>query len=132
MTEASDLKVQEKQELATNEEQTIPATYYMPQTDIYETPDALVVVMEVPGIKRDAIDVRVEKDVLSINAEVDLGNYRDFRPMYTEYNVGHFRRSFSLSNKVDRDNIEARVDDGILCVSLPKAEEARPRKIDVN
>ncbi|MCP4295219.1 MAG: Hsp20/alpha crystallin family protein, partial [Proteobacteria bacterium] len=90
MKESSDLKIQEKKELESKEEKTIPGKYYMPYTDIYETSDALTVVMEIPGIKKDAIDINLEKDELTINADIDLGNYQDFEPVYTEYNIGHF------------------------------------------
>jgi len=129
MTDSTELKVQQKKELEAKEEHTVPGTFYVPYTDIYETDDALKVVMEIPGIKQDAIDVRVEKDELSVNAEVDLDNYKNFRPVYTEYNIGHFKRSFSLSNKVNSDKIEASVSDGVLYLTLPKAEEAKPKKI---
>ncbi len=132
MTDASNLDIQEKKELSSTEEKTIPGKYYIPSTDIYETADALTLVMEIPGIKKDAIDIRLEKDKLTVNAEIDLANYSNFKPVYTEYNVGHFTRSFALSNKVDQDKIEANVSDGVLSLQLQKAEEAKPRKITVN
>jgi len=132
MKESSDLKIQEKKELESKEEKTIPGKYYMPYTDIYETSDALTVVMEIPGIKKDAIDINLEKDELTINADIDLGNYQDFEPVYTEYNIGHFSRGFALSNKVDQGKIEANVVDGVLSLTLPKAEGAKPRKITAN
>lgn len=132
MTDPKDLEIQEKKELDSNKEQTIPGKYYVPCTDIYETQEALVVVMEVPGVSKDDIDVRLEKDELLINADINLESYRSYEPAYTEYNIGHFSRSFVLNNKVDRDRIEANVADGVLTLTLPKAEEAKPRKITVN
>jgi HSP20 family molecular chaperone IbpA len=132
MTDTTDLKIQEKKELASKEEKTVPGKYYMPYTDIFETGEALTVVMEIPGIKKDGIDIKLEKDELTINAEIALDNYKNFKPVYTEYNVGHFTRSFALSSKVDQDRIEANVSDGVLTLTLPKAEELKPRRITVN
>jgi len=129
MTDSTDLRIQKKKELESREEKTTPGKNYMPYTDIYETGDALTVVMEIPGIKKDAIDIHLEKDELTVNAEIDLGKYQNFEPVYMEYNVGHFSRSFSLSNKVDKEKIEANVGDGVLSLKLPKVEEEKPRKI---
>ena len=132
MTESQDLRLQEKKELERKEEKTIPGKYYLPYTDIYETANALMVVMEIPGVSKDAIDIRLEKDELTVNAQINTENYSDYQPVYTEYNVGHFSRSFILNSKVDREKIEAQIADGVLTLTLPKAEEAKPRKITIN
>jgi len=132
MTESQDLKLQEKKTLDQKEEKTVPGTYFMPYTDIYESANALTVVMEIPGVSKDAIDIRLEKDELTVNAEINMANYSDYQPVYTEYNIGHFSRSFILNSKVDKDRIEANVADGVLTLTLPKAEEAKPRKITIN
>ena len=131
MTELHDLKLQEKKELEQREEKTVPGTYYSPYTDIYESADALTVVMEIPGVSKDTIDIRLDKDELTVNAEINTQNYSDFQPVYTEYNIGHFSRSFILNSKVDRERIEANVADGVLTLTLPKAEEAKPRRITI-
>ena len=131
MTESQDLKLQEKKELEQREEKTIPGTYYVPHTDIYESPNSLTVVMEIPGVSKDAVDIRLEKNELTVNAEINTANYSDYQPVYTEYNIGHFSRSFILNSKVDRERIEANVADGVLTLTLPKAEEAKPRRITI-
>ena len=131
-TDPRSLEVQEKKELVEKEEKTIPARYYVPDTDIFETADALVVVMEMPGVEKDNLDVKIEEDTLKIEGRIDLSKYAEMEPVYTEYNVGHYSRNFSLSSKIDRDKITAETKDGVLTLTLPKAQEAKPRKIKIN
>ena len=129
--ESRSLEVQEKKELAEKEEQTVPARYYVPYTDIYETEDDLTLVMEMPGVEKENMDVSIEDDVLQVDGRIDFSNYTAMQPVYTEYNVGHYTRKFHLSNRIDREKISATVDDGVLTLKLPKAEEAKPRKIKI-
>jgi HSP20 family protein len=131
-SDAKSLEVQEKKELVEKEEKTVPARYYVPYTDICETDDALIVVMEMAGVDKDNIDIHVEDDVLQIEGHIDFSNYADMQPVYTEYNVGHYSRKFSLSSKIDQGKISAEMNDGVLTITLAKAEEAKPRKIKIN
>ena len=131
MTQSQALQPQEKKELVSKEETTVPVRYFVPTTDIFETEDALTVVMEVPGVGRDAIDITTENDVLKIEAKIDPAKYDGMEPLYTEYNVGHFARSFTLSNKIDRQQISAKLEDGVLTLTLKKVQEAIPRKIAI-
>ena len=126
-----ELQVQKKREHEKREETTIPARVFMPDADIYETEDALTVILEMPGVEKGNVDVRVENDVLSVEGRLDLSKYQGLVPLYTEYNIGHYARTFQLSNKVDQGNIAAAMKDGVLSLTLPKAKEAKPRKIDV-
>ena len=125
------LEVQEKKELTTEEEQTAPGRFYQPNTDIYEREDALIVVTEMPGVDKSSIDVRVENDILQVEGRIDFTKYKDMQPVYTEYNVGHFSRRFSLSSKIDQEKISAGLADGVLRVELPKAAAARPQRIAI-
>lgn len=130
-SDAKSLEAQEKKELVEKEETTVPTRTYVPNTDIYETPAALIVVVEMPGVEKDLIDIRLEKDVLRISGRIDFDTYADMQPLYAEYNVGHYDRRFSLSSKIDQDKIAAEINDGVLTLTLPKAEEAMPRKIAI-
>ena len=132
MAKSKELQVQEKKELVSKEEQTVPAKFYVPYTDIYETEDNLTVVMDMPGVQRDKLNVTVEKDVLKVEGKIDFANYDGLDPLYTEYNVGHFTRQFNLSNKIDQEKIHAHIEDGVLHLVLPKAEEAKPRQIKIS
>jgi HSP20 family protein len=131
MAQSQALQPQEKKELVSRDETTMPVRYFVPTTDIFETEDGLTVVMEVPGVDREAIDINVENDVLKIEAKIDPSKYEGMEPLYTEYNVGHFARSFALSNKIDQQQISAKLEDGVLTLSLKKTQEAIPRKISV-
>ena len=129
MAQSQALEAQEKKELVSRDEKTIPVRYFVPTTDIFETEDALTVIMEVPGVDREAVDINVENDVLRVEAKIDPAKYQGMEPLYTEYNVGHFARSFTLSNQIDRQNISAQLQDGVLTLTLKKAEKAMPRRI---
>jgi HSP20 family protein len=131
MARSQELEVQEKKELVSKEEKTVPSRYYMPNTDIYETDDALTVVMEIPGVQKKDMDIHIENDVLRVEGRVDFGHYEGMEPLYTEYNVGHFARAFTLSSKIDQQQISAKVEDGVLTLTLKKAREAMPRRITV-
>jgi HSP20 family protein len=124
-----ELAVREKREAATREERTVPGRFYVPPADVWETEDALAVAMEVPGVAREAVAVELKDDVLRVEARVDASKYEGLEPVYAEYGVGHWARAFALPERVDRERIEARLEDGVLTLTLPKAAEARPRRI---
>ena len=88
--------------------------------------------MEIPGVQKKHMDIHIENDVLRVEGRVDFGNYEGMEPLYTEYNVGHFARAFTLSSKIDQQQISARVEDGVLTLTLKKARDATPRRISVS
>jgi HSP20 family molecular chaperone IbpA len=131
MDSKQDLQVQQKRELEKKEEATIPARIFLPTADIYETEDALSVILEMPGVEKNNVDVRVEGGVLKVEGRLDFSKYQGLQPLYTEYNVGHYFRSFQLSSKIDHSRIEAELKEGVLALTLPKVEEAKPRTIQI-
>jgi HSP20 family molecular chaperone IbpA len=131
MASKQELQVQQKRELEKRDETTIPARVFMPTADIYETKDSLTVILEMPGVDKTKVDVRVEDGVLNIEGRLDFSNYQGLQPLYTEYNIGHYARSFRLSSKIDQSKIGAELKDGVLSLVLPKVEEAKPRTIQV-
>lgn len=131
-TQGTPLEVQEKKELVEKEEKTVPARYFVPYTDIYETEDALTVVMEMAGVTKDTISIDIENDVLTVDGQIDFSNYAEMQPVYTEYNIGHYSRRFGLPSKIDQEKITADISDGVLTLTLPKAAAAKPRKIAIN
>jgi len=106
-----------------------PARYLVPAVDIYETPDGLTLVADVPGVDKDGLEVRVEDDVLTIRGH--LARKPEQRPAWAEYELADYFRQFELTEVVDQSRIAAQLRHGVLTLSLPKAERAKPKKIDV-
>jgi HSP20 family protein len=111
-------------------EQTRSGEFYRPDVDILELADELLVQADVPGARPDDIDVNFEDGALTIYAKVAE------RPLtgpalYREYSVGDYRRTFRVSEQIDAGRISAQYGSGVLTLHLPKAEKARPRKIQV-
>jgi HSP20 family protein len=103
--------------------------YVTPPVDIYETQDGLVVKADLPGVAKDSMDVRVENNLLTIRAKA--AHVAPGDPIYREYGLVNFFRQFELNERVDQSKISAELNHGVLTLNLPKAEEAKPRKIDV-
>ncbi|MBY0551354.1 MAG: Hsp20/alpha crystallin family protein [Candidatus Obscuribacterales bacterium] len=127
------MEINNKGELGTQiaAEQTRPNRLYVPRTDIYESPDHLLLMADMPGVKQDAVDITLEQNVLTIYGRVDLPEFPGYNLSYAEYGVGDYRRVFALSNDIDREAIQASVKNGVLKLILPKSKRAMPRKIAV-
>lgn len=104
---------------------------YRPNVDILERQDELIVLADLPGASADTIDVRYEKGILTLHAEVPARQELGQRYLLREYDLGCFHRSFEVSELVDAERISAEYVDGVLTLHLPKAQAARPRKIAV-
>ena len=131
MASPQEIQVQKKREVENKEETTIPARVFLPNADIYETPNELKVVLEMAGIEKSNVNIGIENDVLQVQGRLDLSKYAGLQPLYAEYNVGHYARAFQLSIKIDQGKIAAEMKDGVLSLTLPKAEAAKSRTIKV-
>lgn len=106
---------------------------WAPAVDIYETPDSIVLQAELPGLSKDDIDIQVRDNVLTLKGErrsekeVKEGNY-----LRVERAYGGFQRAFTLPAAVQADKIRAVFKDGVLDVSIPKAEETKPKQIKID
>ncbi|MBN1420074.1 MAG: Hsp20/alpha crystallin family protein [Planctomycetes bacterium] len=105
------------------------ARYLAPAVDIYETEAGLTLVADMPGVMKDGLDIRVKDGVLTIVGEVGPAKRTD--PSYQEYELASYFREFILSDEVDADKIGAELKHGVLTVQLPRAERAKPKKIEV-
>lgn len=125
-----DLQVQEKQELQSKSESTRSVPIFVPPVDIYESANELTLLADMPGVPIENVDIDLKEDQLTIRgtatAEENTGT-----ALLREYAVGDYYRQFTVSNVIDREKIEASMKDGVLKLVLPKAEAAKPRKIEV-
>ncbi len=121
------------QEMVKNEdlERTRERQCLVPRTDIYETEDMIVLVADIPGVDRDSLDITLDKGVLSIDAYNSSTENKGYSVSYSEYVPGDYRRQFRLTGEIAPDRIEAIVSDGVLKLNLPKAEEAKIKKIPI-
>jgi len=104
---------------------------WTPSVDIYEDESSIVVLAEVPGISREDIEVNVKENVLTIKGEKKSQRQEGETVHRCETCLGQFDRSFNLPATVDTENINASYTDGILRITLPKKEEAKPKLIEV-
>ena len=118
-----------EQETSEKEDTRSQERYVTPAVDIYETLDGLVVKADLPGVTKNGLDLRVENNLLTIRGRAS--HCAPGEMLYREYQLANFFRQFELSDKVDQQNISAELKHGVLTLNLPKAEEAKPRKIDV-
>ena len=120
----------QKQEL-TGAETTRPGRVFEPSVDIFETDAAITVLADMPGVEPEGLDIDLRDNLLTITGSVKTVERNDERMLLREYETGSFYRQFRLSNAVDQGRIDAALKDGVLRLTLPKAEAHRPRKIEI-
>ncbi|CAN5484240.1 Hsp20/alpha crystallin family protein [soil metagenome] len=105
---------------------------WTPALDLYQTTDDVVAVIELPGMRKEDIEISLHDGVLTIGGERKDEAAEGEKASRTERPVGKFRRSISLPTRVDAKKVSATYKDGVLTVTLPKAEEVKPKQIQVN
>jgi HSP20 family protein len=129
MTE-QEIAAKEKQQVQ-GQEKTRAGRFFLPEVDIEELSDSLKMWADMPGVKQSDVEVTLNNGVLTIVGTVSTDTYEDLKPVYTEYNVGNYFRRFELNEDIDHQRIQAAMKDGVLELTLPKSERARPRQIEV-
>ena len=104
--------------------------FIVPPVDIYETKEGLTVIVDLPGVAKENVQIAVEDHVLTIEATPEKSVLID--PFFTEFTLRRFYRQFQLGEEVDQSKISADLKHGVLTVRLPRAESSKPRKIAVN
>lgn len=104
---------------------------FVPRVDIYENKDSMFLIADMPGVDEKAVDIELEKNILTIIGRVENGRVKDAAMMYSEYEIGDYERVFTLSDEIDHNKIVATVKNGVLRLELPKAEKVKARKITI-
>jgi len=112
-------------------EQTRDRRVFSPFTDIYETDQEILLLIDLPGVEEEDIDITLEKDILSINATVESEQLEGNSLSYAEYAIGDFHRKFRLTKMVDQESIAALLTDGVLKITLSKTSSSQTKKITV-
>ncbi|MBN2034859.1 MAG: Hsp20/alpha crystallin family protein [Deltaproteobacteria bacterium] len=133
MTEAEirALQAKEKAQAPVPAEGTRPGLVFSPAVDIFETEKELTLLADMPGVKADDLTIDLRDNVLTLDGEVKLPEVSDEEIVFQEYRTGKYSRQFNLTEMIDQSKIDAELKDGVLRLTLPKAEAAKPRKIKV-
>jgi HSP20 family molecular chaperone IbpA len=124
---------EQKQEVQPVEgvERTRALRCYVPKVDIFSEDDGVVILVDMPGVDEDNVDINLEKKILTINGYVSPDVPEGYDLTFSEYSIGDFQRSFTLPDELDTNNIQASISNGVLRLLLQKAPEAQARKIAV-
>jgi HSP20 family protein len=130
MTE-KELQAKEKEEVQARGERVRPGRVFVPAVDIFETPDSLVLVADMPGVTGNKVTLDLKENLLTIYGEVGPPLGPGEAMAVQEYYLGDFQRDFTLGSLIDQSKIEASMKDGVLRLVMHKVEKAKPRKIEV-
>ena len=100
-----------------------------PAVDIFETEDKITLIADMPGVKKDGLDINLEKGVLTLNGEVSIE--RRGKSLMREFSVANYYRQFKISEHIDAEKTSAELSNGVLTLDIPKAESAKPKKIEI-
>lgn len=108
-----------------------PLPHVVPPVDIFEDEAGITLLADLPGVSRERLGIRVDGHALLIEGTAEVAGPDRMEMVYGEAQVPAYRREFTLSRELDASRIEAQLKDGVLRLTIPKAEEARPRRIEV-
>ena len=111
---------------------TKPVATILPDVDVWEDAAGITLRADLPGVSNKGLNVRVDNDTLLIDGDASLDIPEGMEAVYAEMRIPHFRRNFALSRELDTARIDAKLKDGVLTVTIPKAESAKPHRIEVS
>ena len=132
MSESKELQVKAKQEVAAPAEQTRPGLVFTPGVDIFENDRNIILLADMPGVAADDVKIDLRDGVLTLTGDIKPWEGPEESDVLVEFEIGKYYRQFNLSEVIEQDKIEAKLEDGVLRLTLPKAEKALPRKIAVS
>lgn len=103
----------------------------VPAVDVTENANGITLVADLPGVPKDRLEIKVDADTLIVEAEIALPTPEQMSAQHAEVQVTRYRRLFALSKELDADKIDAEFKDGVLTLHIPKAENAKPRRVTV-
>lgn len=127
--EGKDMQVQEKKEVEAQGELTQEGPFFVPNIDIFEDDDNIVLLADMPGVGKDDVNIHIEDGQLLIEGKVNKEAPGDY--VLSEYSIGDYHCKFTLSNIVDQSRIQASMKNGVLRLVLPKSDKSKPRKITI-
>ncbi|MCA9471524.1 MAG: Hsp20/alpha crystallin family protein [Nitrospirales bacterium] len=130
-TETQDIQAREKQEVKSTTEQTSTGKVYTPSVDIFEDDQALIIVADMPGVQTDDVNIDLRDDVLTLTGIPSVSVSEQERYLIQEFETGKYFRQFTLSEVIDQTNIQAKLNNGVLRVTLPKVGPAKPHKVKI-
>jgi HSP20 family protein len=131
MAESKELMSKEKQEVALRGEQMKPGLVFTPAVDIFETEREITMLADMPGVATDDVKIDLQDDVLTLAGDVQPWEGPGESDVLIEFEIGRYYRQFTLSEVIDQNKIEAKLENGVLRLNLPKAEKAVPRQVKV-
>ena len=132
MAESKELQVKDKQEVTTSVEHTKPGLVFTPNVDILESDSEIVLLVDMPGVATDDVNIDLRDGVLTLSGDVKPWEDKEESNVLIEFRIGKYYRQFTLSESINQDRIDAKLENGVLRLILPKSEKAMPRKIMVN
>ena len=125
-----EMQVKEKQEV-TSPVQTSPGPYYTPAVDIFETEKNITLLADMPGVRADDLTIDLRDNTLTLSADIAPVDNTDEEEIVMEYETGRYYRQFTLGELINQEKTDAKLNDGVLRLTLPKVEKATPKKIAV-
>jgi HSP20 family molecular chaperone IbpA len=129
---SKEMTVKEKKEIdKAAGESTRPGPVFVPAVDIFENVNEIILLADMPGVDSKDVDIDLREGKLTIQGRIDRVEDEKESLVYQEFNWGDYSRQFSLSDVIDQNRITAKMDQGVLRLTLPKVEKAKPRRIEV-
>ena len=119
----------QKSSPAVREEMRSQSRYLTPAVDIFETNENLVLIADMPGVEKGSLEINLEKGILTLKGEIKLA--RKGQLLFHEFSADNYYRQFKLSEEIDMDKASAELENGILTLSMPKSEAAKPKRIEI-
>ncbi len=129
--EGKEIQVGKKQEVSGATEHTRSGPVFIPPVDIFETENEINLLADMPGVKSDNVDIDLRENTLTIAGEIEPLEQGEEEDLLVEYEVGRYFRQFTIPELIDQEKIDAHLSEGVLKLVLPKAEKAKPRKIEI-